>query len=452
MRASDLLRLAWDNLKRNRTRSVLTGVGVLIGVAALLTLLAYGSGLQKNAQREFNALKLYNTLRVTSQKIPFMNSPGQAVLKAADTSRTAGGQVPLTDSLVSEMEALEGVLAAYPEVNFPAKLQGNGQQLVVNAEAIPQAFQEIDLYRPTAGRFFESPDEPAVLITPSMTERMGYPSPDAAVGDTVELITASLNFNALKDMTQLFASGLRALPMGQRHHDVVVAGILSEDNQPVSGFTRVLTPVGYAEQLNKVTFFSTLDLLFRNAETQEGYSAVRVQLEDARYRSSVEQKIREMGVYPASFQEQFNRLEQLFLIMDLALGIIGIIALIVATIGIANTVTMNVRERYREIGIMMAVGGESDDLQRLFVVESALLGALGGLAGLVFGGLLVAGLDWGVNLYLDSLGVPPITVFSTSWVMATSIYAGAVLISLAAGFFPARRAARIEPAEALRTV
>ena len=452
MRIADLLKLAWGNLRRNRTRSLLTLIGVAIGVAALLTLLAYGSGLQQNARQEFNALKLYNTLRVTSQKIPFMNGPSAMAMKMSDSLGTNGGQVPLTDSLVREMEEIEGVLAAYPEVNFPAKLRGNGRELVVNAEAIPMEFQTLDTYTPQSGRFFDRPDEEGILISPSMAERLGYEDEQAVVGDTLELVTASLNWQKLKNMAAMLASGSRALPMGQRPYPVKVVGLVGQDRQPVSGFTRVLIPHAFAEELNKVTFFSTLDLLFRNAEVQEGYTAVRVQLEDASYHSSARQAVEEMGVFVSSFREQFDRLEQLFLIMDLALGIIGVIALIIATIGIANTVMMNVRERYREIGIMMAVGGDAPDLQRLFVVESATMGALGGVVGLVFGWLVILGMDAGVNAYLASLGVPSITVFTTSWPMALAIFSGAVIVSLLAGFFPARRAARIEPAEALRTV
>jgi len=450
MRVADLFTLAWDNLRRNRVRSLLTIVGVMIGVAALLTLLAYGSGLQQNAQREFNALELYNTLRVTSNRIPALTGAGTVAMQVADTASTTG-QVPLTDSLVQEMEALDGVLAAYPEVNFPGKLRANGREIVINAEAIPMAFQRIPLYQPTSGRYFSSSSEEAVLISPSMAGRLGYDTPEAAVGDTISLVTASFNLSKLENLTDLFGGGLNALPMGQRRYDAMVAGLISEDQQPVSGFTRVLLPIDFASSLRKVTFFSTIDLLFRNAETLDGYTAVRVQIDDASQLREVRQEIEEMGVYATSFREQFDRLEQLFLIMDLALGIIGFIAMVIATIGIANTVMMNVRERYREIGVMMAVGGDASDLQRLFVIESASLGAIGGITGLVFGGLIVLGLDTAVNMYLDSLGVPPVSVFSTSATMMVLIFVGAVSISLLAGVFPARRAARIEPAEALRS-
>jgi putative ABC transport system permease protein len=450
MRVADLFKLAWDNLRRNSTRSVLTIIGVLIGVAALMTLLAYGSGLQQNAQREFNALELYNTLRVTSNQIPALTGPGRVATQVADTASMTG-QVPLTDSLVQEIEQLDGVLAAYPEDNFPGKLRANSREIVINAEAIPMEFQEIELYRPKFGTFFDKPDAASVMISPSMAKRLGFDTPAGAVGQPVEIITAAFNLSKMQDLAQMFSGGLNALPMGQHSYDATVAGIIKEDQQPLTGFTRALVPVQYAQTLDKITFFSTLDLLFRNADALDGYSAVRVQLTDAGALPDVRQEIEEMGVYATSFREQFDRLEQLFLIMDLALGIIGFIAMVVATIGIANTVMMNVRERYREIGVMMAVGGDAKDLQRLFVIESASLGALGGIAGLIFGGLIVLGLDAAVNMYLDSLGVPPISVFSTSALTMAVIFAGAVLISLLAGVVPARRAASIEPAEALRS-
>lgn len=451
MRLPDLLRLAWANVWRNHTRSLLTGTGVMIGVAALFTLLAYGSGLEKNAQQEFNALKLHNTLRVTPHSIPTLTGTNRRAV-SVDSVRREDGQVPLTNSLAQEIEAIEGVFAAYPEMQFPAKVRSEGQTLVVSAEGIPQSFGAIPSYQPLHGRFFNRPDEAAILLSPSMINRLGYQGPSAAIGDTVDLITASLNFYKLRSMAELFSDGLRTLPMGQRPHKVRVVGILDDSRQPVSGLVRVLIPLEYGQTLSKITFFSTLDLLFRHAETQEGYSALRVQLEDAASQSGVRRSIEQMGVYTTSFREQFGRLETLFLILDLALGVIGTIALLVAVLGIANTVMMNVRERTREIGIMMAVGGNARDLQSLFVTESAMLGASGAGAGLLLGALIVVGLDRAVNLYLSGLGVPPVTVFDTSLTTALIIWSGAVIVSLLAGVLPARRAARVEPGNALRTV
>lgn len=322
---------------------------------------------------------------------------------------------------------------------------------MVTAEGIPMSFRSISAYQPRYGRFFARGDAPVVLITTSMTQRLGYPSAGAAVGDTLDLVTASLNFHKLRRMAELFSGGLRTLPMGQRPYDVRVAGVLDASGQPVSGLLRALLPLEFGRSLSKVPFFSTADLFFRHSRTQEGYSAVRVQLQETANPTAVRRTLQSMGVYATSFREQYDRLESVFLILDLALGIIGSIALLVAVLGIASTVMMNVRERIREIGIMMALGGDARDLQRLFVVESAGLGALGGAVGLVGGALLATGLNWGLNLYLDTLGVPPLPLLDLSFPVALGIWCGAVLVSLLAGIVPARRAAQIEPAEALRT-
>lgn len=448
MRVADLLTLAWTNLRRNRTRSLLTGLGIAVGVAALFTLLGFGAGLERTATREFQALKLDQTLRVTSHPIPGLTNSSASL--TVDSVRARTGRVPLTDSLVQAMKQIDGVLAAYPEMQFPARLESNGRTVVVTAEGIPMALRSLSAYRPVEGRFFKSKDEAGVLIGTSMAERLGYRPPQRAVGDTIHLATASINFHRLRTMAELFSGGLHTLPTGRRVYDVRVVGLLDHTGRPVSGVTRALIPLSYGRTLSKIPFFSTLDLLFRHAQTQEGYSAVRVQLREETNQTAVERALAAMGVYVTSFQQQFQRLDTLFLAIDLALGVIGTIALAVAVLGIANTVLMNVRERRREIGIMMAVGGDARDLQRLFVAESAALGVLGGGGGLLAGGLFGLGLDGGLNLYLSTLGVPSVSLFETSPVTALAIWGGAVLVSLLAGILPARHAARIEPAEALR--
>ncbi|WP_022834382.1 ABC transporter permease [Salisaeta longa] len=445
MRIVDLCRLAWNSIGRNATRSALTGIGVAIAVAALFALLSYGAGLQQVARSEYNALQLYNTLRVTTHYIPSLTSPREAMSAPQEP-------VPLTDSLVQAIEAVSGVRAAYPEVTFPATVDANGQRLPVAGEAIPQTFQSIAAYQPISGRFFSSSNAAEVLLSPSVARRLGFTPAASVVGDTIQLSTASLNFDRLTSMAAVFSRGIAALPMGRRVYDVRVAGLLPQAQQPLSGLTRVLLPLGFAKSLKKISFFSTMDLIFRNAETQEGYQAVRVQLAEGTRHDAVTQRIEAMGVYVTSFRDQFGRVEQLFLVLDLALGIIGGIALIVAVIGIANTIMMNIRERYPEIGVMMAVGGDARDLRRLFVAESGLLGMLGATAGLLLGFGVVEGIDAVLAFYLQRMGLPLIEVFAHPWPLLLGIWGGAVLISVLAGWAPARRASRIEPVSALRSV
>jgi putative ABC transport system permease protein len=467
MRPTDLLKMAAANLRRNRARSVLTLVGVMIGAAALVALLSYGSGVQRAVRGEFDALRLYNTLRVTSSPSALGKLGGLAFRPdSARGDSAAEATVPLTDSLLTEIDRLDGVMAAYPEIGFPVQIArstaaatsgdsatSGAQAVVANAEAIPMRFRRLKAYRPAHGAFFDSTDARALLVSPSMARRLGYDgAPADIVGDTLTVTTATLDFSGIGAATAMLQRGLSALPIDEREVPMRVAGLLSSEDTALSGFSRVLLPLGRAKQMPKISFFSTLDLLLNRGASEQGYRAARIQLAGAGRHAAVRSAVEEMGVYTTSFREQFDRLERLFLITDLALTVVGLIALLVATVGIANTTAMNVRERFSEIGVMKAVGGAEGDLTRLFVLEGGLLGLLGGLAGLALGWLVTLGLDALVGYFLVQRGLPAISVFHTPAWTALGILAVTLAVSLAAAFFPARRAARVEPLEALSSV
>jgi putative ABC transport system permease protein len=451
MTFSDLYRLASGNLLRNRTRSAMTLVGVAIGVAALYALLSYGSGLQRVADDEFATLELYNTLRVTSTPNP-IESFADVSARTLDPARMdTVDLVPLTDSVLAAVEALPGVLAAYPEITFPVRVRHDGREVFAGAEAIPMSFETIPAYRPAVGSFFETPADTAMLIPRSMAERLGFEPAESAVGESITVLTATLDYAKLQRALFSFGTGLRTLPIKEERHALRVAGLLPEEGQALTGFVRLLVPLDLAASLQKVTFFSTLDLVSRGPDLG-GYTAARVQLRSEDDYGAVKSAIEAEGLFATGFREQFAQLDRLFAILNGTLAIVGLIALIVATIGIANTMMMNVMERTREIGVMKAIGGEDADVQRLFVMESLLLGVAGGVLGLAFGWLVTEGLSAGVVAYLDRIGVPPLDVFYTPPLLIAGIVAVTLVVSVLAGFAPARRAARVEPIAALRHV
>ncbi|MDX1546333.1 MAG: FtsX-like permease family protein [Rhodothermales bacterium] len=452
MRFADLLRLGLANLRRNRTRSLLTLAGVMIGVAALLALLAHGAAIKRTARSEFERLELYNTLRLTSRPSPFSALTDLSARTLPLDDEDNRPPVPITDSLLTALARLDGVLAAYPEVVFPVEIKANGRSVAAQAEAVPPAFAAIPSYRPAEGTFFRAATDSALLLGASMARRLGFDDPTRAVGATVTLETVALDLGALQRMGPAIAFGLTSLPLNHYDQPMRVAGLLPEDGQPISGFFRVVLPLERARTLRKLTFFSTIDLILRDSYTDEGYPAARVQLATPDAYAPVRAAIEAEGVYVTSFREQFGQVERLFFIMDLALGIIGTIALLVATLGITNTMMMNVMERRREIGVMKAVGGVEGDLQRLFLVESGTLGLVGGVLGLLAGWGLTAVIQFIVDVYLGRLGVPEVAVFYQPPGLWLAILGGAVLVSVLAGLAPARRAARTEPIAALRSV
>ena len=449
MRASDTVRLALANVRRNRTRSLLTLVGVAVGVGALLTLVSYGAALQSSAKGEFDRMELYNTLRVTSRATPFSGGIGEVAYRSRDAATDTIPEVALTDSLIGVYGRIPGVLAAYPEVAFPVKIEANDRDVFANAEAIPMAFGSYPSYRPTEGAFFTSERDSALLMSPSMAARLGFTPASSAVGDSVTLVTATLDLAALSAMQGAFAFGMGTIPTRDHRHRLRVAGLLPEDGQAVSSFVRVLVPLGLAQTMQKLTFFSTIDLLLRR-NSVGGYAAVRVQLRDADAHEAVRARVRETGAFVTSAREQFAQLDRLFLIVDMALGIVGIIALLVATLGIANTMMMNVMERRREIGVMKAVGGDERDVVRLFLVESAALGLVGGVLGVASGFAVMGLLQLAISTYLSRRSLPEVIAFDPSVGLVAVVLLMALVVSLIAGLAPARRAARVEPVEALR--
>ena len=145
-----------------------------------------------------------------------------------------------------------------------------------------------------------------------------------------------------------------------------------------------------------------------------------------------------------------RNLRLFFTIFDLLLAIFGSLALTVATIGIINTLVMAILERRREIGILKALGAADRDVKQLFFVEAGVMGLLGGVFGVGIGWLIGKAVTWGTNVYLQRQNLPPAHVFSVPWWLVLSAIAFAIVVSLAAGLYPATRAARLNPVEALR--
>lgn len=171
---------------------------------------------------------------------------------------------------------------------------------------MPQAFGAIEGYQPQAGRFFTAATDSALLVSPSMARRLGFDDPATAVGDSLTLTTASLDLATLQAAALSFGQGLGTLPLKERDYRLQIAGLLKEENQTVSGFTRVVLPLQRAQTMQKVTLFSTLDLLLRKGPA-EGYPALRVQLAEADREAAVRRGIEALGIYAMSFRDQFQQ-------------------------------------------------------------------------------------------------------------------------------------------------
>jgi putative ABC transport system permease protein len=165
---------------------------------------------------------------------------------------------------------------------------------------------------------------------------------------------------------------------------------------------------------------------------------------------TVEDAIRKMGFNSFSILDATRSLQQFFAVLDLFLGIFGSLALAVASIGIVNTLVMAILERRREIGIMKAIGASDRDVEKLFFAEAGAMGVLGGIVGVALGWAIGQVINLGTNVYLKRQSLPPEHFWLVPWWLVGAAIAFAFVVSLVAGLYPAGRAARLDPVQALR--
>ena len=165
---------------------------------------------------------------------------------------------------------------------------------------------------------------------------------------------------------------------------------------------------------------------------------------------AVQDAIKRLGFRTYSILDATKGLRQFFAVLDLFLGIFGSLALAVASLAIINTLVMAVLERRREIGIMKAIGASDGDVKKLFFAEAGAMGLAGGILGVLLGWSIGRFINFGVNIWLHRRDLPPETIWSSPlWLIGAAI-AFSILVSLVAGLYPAARASKLDPVQALK--
>jgi putative ABC transport system permease protein len=237
-----------------------------------------------------------------------------------------------------------------------------------------------------------------------------------------------------------------------REKKLRIVGII--ETEPAAGFGgfgngRLFIPLDVATALRAAQVTDLRDAV-RTPAGKPTYANLTVRAKSPSQVEAIEASIKNMGFSTFSLLDATRNLRLFFTIFDLLLAIFGSLALAVATLGIVNTLVMAILERRREIGILKALGAADLDVKQLFFVEAGVMGLLGGIFGVCMGWLIGRAVTWGTNLYLRRQNLPPAHVFAVPWWLVLGGIAFAVIVSLAAGLYPATRAARLDPVEALR--
>jgi putative ABC transport system permease protein len=457
MKFRDLAELAFRNLREALLRNSLTTMGVAVGVASLVAMLSLGVGLQEMASQRLSRSGLFNAIIVT----PSANRGGFGRPRAANED-AAVPRRPLDQEARRNMEQLPKVIEVYPEIRFPTEIQYAGSPYQTIVAGVPESARSDGAYDGMKGSFFSGPTADEAILQIEFARQLAAQT-DTLIGQEIVLRYAerealpsepgrpkSTGKNSSEDGFDTSSSG--GFSVVPREEKLRIIGIV--ETQPATGYGgigqgRLLIPLQVAEKLRAAQTNDFREVLGATPG-KPTYQALTVLVREPSEVKDVEDAIRPMGFGTFSLFDATNSLRLVFAVFDLLLGIFGSLALVVASLGIINTLVMAILERRREIGVLKALGAADRDIRSLFFVEAGAMGLLGGVLGVTLGWLIGTAMNFGTNVYLRRQALPSITVSSVPWWMVAIAIGFSVSVSLAAGIYPASRAAKLNPVEALR--
>ncbi|MCC7185208.1 MAG: ABC transporter permease [Acidobacteria bacterium] len=448
MTFQDTLSLALRNLRQSRLRTSLTTLGVAIGIASLSGMVSLGVGLQEQVVGRLTQSGVFDSITVSSGGgiAALLGAPGGG--RGGRGGRQGGARTttPLDDAAIARIEALPHVTHAYPNVRVSVGMVVPGFSGAVTALGVPDSARGIGAFQTIAhGAFFPDAESEAAMLTLDMATQINEQNPGSLVG---QVITLS---DTVATPAEDAPEGARIITRTERAFPIV--GIVDRDPDAglaSQGLAGLMIPIFHAKQISETMVTNAQSLLRPALNRPRTYPTVTVRVAGAQHTQDVQTQIKAMGLTTFSLHDALQGAKRAFLLLDILLAVIGSIALAVSSLGIVNTMVMSILERTREIGIMKAIGGSDRDVRGIFLVEAATIGLLGGVVGILLGWSVGRLINIGANMYIESQGGPAGNLFSLPWWLIGGALLFALLISLVAGSYPARRAARLDPIQALR--
>jgi putative ABC transport system permease protein len=436
----DLLALIVENLGRRKARVALTAIGVIIGTAAVVVLVSLGVGLQRNATEQLGNIGDLTAINVS----PIYGEGGGPVFASVRPGGGGGGgpsvQKLITDATLREFAALPGVVAVIPREYMQAgsmlrlgRLEGYGSLMGVGTSdlsmlGLSPAGGELTLAKGT-------------VVVGSMVSQQFYdphvrpgqpvPPPPDLLGQQLKLTVFKYSSDGVEIRKSLVLK---------------VVGVIAEARTEADW--SIYMPLADVTAINEWALGKRID---RN---RDGYNEVVVKVDDVKHVLDVADQITAMEYQAFTPQSFVQGITSFYVVLQVVFGGVGAIALLVAAIGIANTMAMAILERTREIGLMKAVGATNRNVLSVFLGEAAGIGFLGGVGGVTLGwsaGQIINVVALAYLTQSQQPGMPPPTtaVYTPTWLPIFSLLF-ATLIGLVSGLYPALRAATLVPVNALK--
>jgi ABC-type antimicrobial peptide transport system permease subunit len=483
----DLIDLSAGNLWRKKLRAILTVSGVIIAIATLVAMLSFAAGNHKYVTEGYSELGLLTRMTVFPRT------------GHSDTDSTEAAR--LDNSAIDLLSAIPGVKLVYPYVDLEVTAALADTQFTTQARVLSGDALKTQMYSTIlSGVSFSTEDAREAIVTRDFVNLAGITHADSLVGKQLIISTkaASLDsalagvfggpgirFNgpmADIDPDSLSDPGYRSRALqrelnararsffdGLMKHQMRIADTLTivavapevENYQirtaPIvipEATARRLTSAGIGLGGDPTELLAAMQTgeLFRpgGAADSKTYPRVTMELQATASITAVKDSVEALGFQGFSLAEQFDEVQKFFVYYYLGLSVIGLIALLTASLGIVNTMIMSITERRKEIGILKALGADEREIRLIFLAESGAIGFVGSAAGILIGWLGTRVFAVIAKVVMQRIEMPIFDPFTLPvWLIFVALAFG-ILVSLLAGAYPSGRAARVDPVEALR--
>lgn len=427
----DLFRMGIKNLWRRKLRTFLTVLGVIIGTSSIIVMLSLGFGMSKSFEEQIAQWGSLTTINVQKS---WVEQPGQK-------------QAVLDDKAVASFKLIPNVAAVSPMLEAYGSII-NGRYLS-NApiRGIDPDSMEAFGFEVAEGRLLSKNDELTVVFGGRMKDSFYEPK---------SRVWREPKINLMKDrMTLTLDPNYGGSSPGEKkpsykEYKIKVAGVLTEGDWQ-TGYG-IYMPITEVQKLLKEKEKAENQKPQPGRKKETGYNKVDVKVNDMKNVQEVQKQIKEMGYEAYSLNDELESMKKQAAVIQAVLGGIGAVSLLVAAIGITNTMVMSIYERTKEIGVMKVIGASLKDIKRLFLFESALIGLTGGVFGVGFSYLISFLINKFSGQFGEAIGAYGATKISIipMWLIFAAM-AFSALIGIMSGYFPARRAMNLSALEAIRT-
>jgi ABC-type lipoprotein export system ATPase subunit/ABC-type lipoprotein release transport system permease subunit len=399
----DLGEISLSHLMEKRSRTLITILGVGVGIGFITFLLSLGYGLESLVINEIAEIE---------------------EMRQVNVNPIVGSEVVLDEERYDIISNIDGITSTHPLINVATTVFFADSQTDVVAYGIESNYLDITRETFIEGKNFNNTNQ-EVVISQDVLEILGVDE-DSIINQNLSLEFIPVDQET--DMTVVDESLANVQGVYDDHIDYKVVGIVDNGSSPIIYF-----PIEDAKELGI-----------------DNYSEVLVTLDGDADMVGIRREIETLGMETSSVMDTVSQIESFFSYLRIGLAVLGAIAFLIAVLGMINTLTVSLMERTREVGLLKSIGMKSNEVRKLFITESMLIAFFGGVTGILIGALFGAGVSLILSALSISRGGQYLAISRIPIYLIISIVFVSVVIGFVTGLYPSKRAVKMSPLDALR--